>query len=391
MADINSENKAAVSVPPVTEFDPTNIPTGFSANSPQALAAISDLQKSRGSLRSVAQNVVAGGAAGAKAAQGSTDPLAAFMQGTAAGLQIPAMLYKQKQDQLKDTLDASPLAATMPDLADRYPVLASMPTAMAIKTIQDIAVDAEHLKAEDAAKQAQIQKTANVETVLTPKEVEAYKQAMPGINVEGMRKADVIELAKLKGVAVGAAGEAAAKEQDQMMQIKKAFDTQPAVAAWSAIKDDAKTLSGLKSKVEQNVSLTPPEQVMFANSFKNLMMKTARPGEQTFELLENKDVVAQLKELAINPGAKIKISPEDAREMLAAANAKVNEVYQPYLAERQRFADSPLIKGQTAREKFIVGDQPEKMEATRKYYLNKKTNVGYWGVRNADGSVTEVE
>jgi hypothetical protein len=152
MADINSENKAAVSVPPVTEFDPSNIPTGFSADSPQALSAISDLQKSRGSLRSVAQNVVAGGAAGAQAAQGSTDPLSAFMQGTAAGLQIPAMLYKQKADQLQNTLDASPLRATMPDLADRYPVLASMPTAMAIKTIQDIALDSAHMIQQHNAK-----------------------------------------------------------------------------------------------------------------------------------------------------------------------------------------------------------------------------------------------
>jgi hypothetical protein len=110
-------------------------------NGSEADAVMADFQKTRGSFGNMAKSAMMGAGMGAQAAQGAMNPLTAFIQGAAAGLQAPAMVFKQKQDQIQSALDASPLAATHSDLAQAYPTLAGMPTKLAIQTIQQIAID----------------------------------------------------------------------------------------------------------------------------------------------------------------------------------------------------------------------------------------------------------
>ena len=158
MANDNQELGAAAADSAKGAGDPTDItseiPTGYSAQSSQAKKAIFDLQNSRGSVRDVGENAIFGAAAGAQAVagQGPMSPLAAFMQGAAAGLAIPGKLYQAKRQQLKDTLDASPFEVVMPELAEKYPYLKGMPSALAIHTIQSIAVDTQKMIQEHNAK-----------------------------------------------------------------------------------------------------------------------------------------------------------------------------------------------------------------------------------------------
>ena len=118
-----------------------SIPRGYGIGQNAYTEAFANLAKQRGSLMNTIRAALAGGGAGAEASQNANNPFSAFMEGAAAGLQIPGQLALQKQAQIKSQLDASPLSVTMPALAAQYPTLSSIPTALAVQSIQKIAAD----------------------------------------------------------------------------------------------------------------------------------------------------------------------------------------------------------------------------------------------------------
>ena len=125
---------------------------GLAGNDPAAMAAMEDLAKYRGSAGFAGKSALTGGAMGIQAAQGAMNPLSAFIQGAAAGLQAPAQVFAQKQAQVKSTLDAMPFGIRFPELAKRYPLLAGMPSALALEAMKGIAQDTAKVIQEHQAK-----------------------------------------------------------------------------------------------------------------------------------------------------------------------------------------------------------------------------------------------
>ena len=136
-------NRAAQGVNPPAISDPSTMGRGYVKGDNAYTDSMMAAAEQRGSVGNVAQSAAVGMAKGL--ANGVNpqivDPVANFMSGVAAGLGIPASIAQAKKDQIKSTLDATPLAITMPALAARYPNLASLPSALAMQTIQKIAAD----------------------------------------------------------------------------------------------------------------------------------------------------------------------------------------------------------------------------------------------------------
>jgi hypothetical protein len=131
-----SESNAAQEETPVT-----NIPSGLAQDNPDSIKALND---SRKSLGFIGQSALMGAAAGGQAAQGQNNPLSAFIQGAAVGLQVPGQIYAQKRAQIQSAVDATPFAITHPDLGGKggsYEELGGFPTVLAMKVLQQAAID----------------------------------------------------------------------------------------------------------------------------------------------------------------------------------------------------------------------------------------------------------
>lgn len=148
MSDLSQATNSVTNAAPV---DPS-MATGIAGNDPAAVQALEGLQKFRGSLGFAAKSAITGAGMGAQAAQGAMNPLTAFLQGAAAGLQAPAQVFAQKQAQVKSTLDAMPFAVRFPDMAKRYPLLGVMPSALALETMKQIAIDTQKVIEEHAGR-----------------------------------------------------------------------------------------------------------------------------------------------------------------------------------------------------------------------------------------------
>ena len=213
--DKNAQAAAAnttpgANIPPA--IDPTNMATGLAPDSPSAKQAMDDLMASRGNLQNTARSAIGAMAAGAEASKGALSPLAAFMQGAQAGLQVPGVLFAQKKKELQETIDASPFAIAYPELAGPgmpYANLGGFPTKLAKETIQTIAADAARIQADSQAKKGQMQYAAELATVdaaSAPSYANMANQAFgltgpSAIQPEelvGMRKEDVDNFIKLR-------------------------------------------------------------------------------------------------------------------------------------------------------------------------------------------------
>ena len=202
-------------VPP--EIGQYNAATGLSPDSPDAKSAMDELRQRReAATRGNISNTLRGGigamAAGSEAARGALSPLAAFMQGAQAGLQAPGILFQQKRKELQETIDVSPFAISYPELAGPgkpYANLGGFPTKLAVETIQTIAADAARMSADNANKQAQMQKASDLSSVdatNAPSYANMANQAfgLTGADVIrpeeliGMRKEDVDNFIKLR-------------------------------------------------------------------------------------------------------------------------------------------------------------------------------------------------
>jgi hypothetical protein len=129
---------------------------GYASNSDPAMQAV---QSVRSNPLNQLTGVLAGGGMGAATTNPGGSSAGNFLQGFTAGLQAPAKVYALKQAELQSTIDATPLSATYPSIADRYPAFSGMPTKIALDHIQQISKDAVDLYTKNqeinAAAQAQ--------------------------------------------------------------------------------------------------------------------------------------------------------------------------------------------------------------------------------------------
>lgn len=138
------------------------VPAGLDMNSPEAQQALTEYGRTAGYIKSG----IMGAAAGATAGQGAAHPLTAFIQGMGAGVQMNAQLYEQKKAQIQSVVDATPFASTHPELAapgKPYELLGGMPTALAMKVLQQAAIDTNKVLQEHKAKSEEMALGAEME------------------------------------------------------------------------------------------------------------------------------------------------------------------------------------------------------------------------------------
>ena len=128
------------------------VPAGLDPSSPDAQKALADYGRSAGYI---GKSLATGMAQGTQAAQGATNPLSAFMQGMAAGLQAPAQVFQAKRNQIQSAFEATPFGVTHAQLIKDHPelsILAGMPTGLAMPAIATIAVQSAKVYEETEAK-----------------------------------------------------------------------------------------------------------------------------------------------------------------------------------------------------------------------------------------------
>jgi hypothetical protein len=122
---------------------------GISARDPEIQAKLAEMGRIK--TGDVFRTGLMGAAAGAQAGQGMTNPLAAFVQGAAMGLQVPAQIYAQKQKQIESVVGATPFGVMVPEAQNPdspYNILAGLPYDLAVKAIAGIAQDTAKIRAE---------------------------------------------------------------------------------------------------------------------------------------------------------------------------------------------------------------------------------------------------
>lgn len=156
---INDETVEAVGAAPSV----TGIGAGLPPNDPEAQARMQEAMKLSG--RDYARVGLMGAAAGAQAGQGAMNPLSAFIQGAAMGLQAPAQIYNEKRKQIQSTIDATPFGVTHPEIAayGPYKILAGLPTAIALEVIGGVAKEAVKVNEENKAKESQMFKQQEID------------------------------------------------------------------------------------------------------------------------------------------------------------------------------------------------------------------------------------
>ena len=201
-----------------------NIPSGISQNSEDAAEALNNAVMQKDLLMGKAPDMPSalgmgfmGGAAGAQAAQGTTNPFVAAIQGVAAGMQVSAAIWKQKRDELKTALDAAPAIQTMPDVVNKpgYEIFQSWPTKIVQQVLATVGQDAIRLKMDADYKK-------KLATIETPEEAQAYSKlaAKAGLMMTpedfiGVRKSDIADIAKI------AASESGQEKKQSVSDIKQ--------------------------------------------------------------------------------------------------------------------------------------------------------------------------
>lgn len=98
------------------EVKTVNTAAGLPISDPAEREAMESLAKYKQSAGYIGKSALTGASAGIQAAQGAMNPLTAFIQGAAAGLQAPAQVFAQKQAQVMSMLDAMPFANANPEV-----------------------------------------------------------------------------------------------------------------------------------------------------------------------------------------------------------------------------------------------------------------------------------
>ena len=342
MSDLSNATNSVTNAAPV---DP-NMATGLAGNDPASVEAITGLNKYRGSMGFAVKSAITGAGLGAQAGQGAMNPLTAFLQGAAAGLQAPAQVFAQKQAQVKSTLDAMPFAIRFPDMAKRYPLLGGMPSALALDTLKTIATDTQKVIEEHQAKIGE-QAQKGEQEYITEKDAQNYAGmlGMSASSLVGLPKSDVKDFMRAKGVSTEGFGD------EKLLAIKKDFDSRDTIQAYKDILPDAGTINAVGSKPE----LTPQDQVLLARAFLNIQSAkgSSRVSTEMLNIIENPTYLQRIKKAAT--GQEINLSPQQIHDMVNAANIKINEINSNAKNEAENW--KPLLKSKTLQDqKFVLGE-----------------------------------
>lgn len=159
---MNDEAKKSIegAAPAITGI---NMPTGYSAEDENVKSRMADALKMTG--RDYFKSALMGAGAGAAASAGQINPMAAFLQGAAAGLQAPAQVWEQKQRQAKSVLDATPFGVVVPE-AKNDPAMAALvglPYGLVAPAIQKIAEDSVKVYRDASAKESEMRLGQQIE------------------------------------------------------------------------------------------------------------------------------------------------------------------------------------------------------------------------------------
>ena len=366
MMNDEAKESAVEAAPSVTGI---NIPTGLSSADPAFQSKMSEIMKIRG--MDVARGGLMGAAAGAGAAQGAMNPLTAFIQGAAAGLQIPSQIFQAKQAQVKSVVDATPFGVTHPEIANQpgYQMLAGMPTGIALEAIKQISIDAAKILAEGSARKAE-------SDIMTDQEASNYSRILNSVgialspdHIKGLRKDDVKEFMQMKGVKAGDG------EFEKILPLKEKFEGTAVVKDYFNIKNSAGTINRLAAQVENGQTLSNQDQILLAREFLNAQSSTGggRASGEMFALIENQGWAGQLRDAL--SGKPVNIDPEQAKAINNAVNTKMAEIKANASAEADKW--KPLIRSKSETEKKLilgefledVKEDPIKKQASSLDYL----------------------
>jgi len=233
---------------------------GLSPDDAMGVEAMEGLQKTRGSFGFAAKSAIMGAGMGAQAAQGAMNPLSAFLQGAAAGLQAPAIIYEQKRKQVQSTLDAMPFGVRFPEIVKdpAYQMLAGIPSGIVLPFMAKFAEDTNRITKESEARIAEKKLEYSTEYVQEGKDAEnaakmlqeadpENKPRTPG-SLVGMRRQDLDDLLKMKSGLGGsatigsmAADRAFAREYAEYLGGGGYSDTQNQIKSLESARDDLKS------------------------------------------------------------------------------------------------------------------------------------------------------
>ena len=349
------QDEAQKSIPPATEA--VEVPAGLDQQSGNVV-----LQNTLNQRGGAIQAGIRGAAAGIDASRGSLSPLAAFIQGMSAGMQVPGQIAQEKRKELADTISASPFSVAYPqaykDIVEKYPGLAWMgglPAGAIMPAMAAFASEGAKAHASGMEERATKQEEVKLQRPTTPEQVSSYSRltGLPEGLVKDMRVSALEEYVKTKKEMPG-------KRSAELEGRRKFFNDMPAVKAWDTIKPNVLTIESLADKLNQKKELTPNDQAQLLIAFKDIITQgggAARMSEDTLDVVENKGRWSRLVE-AITSGAAVTLSPEEARDVINASHVKTNAIKTGYMEERNKFKNILLTDDKEAQD-FIFDPRTE--------------------------------
>jgi hypothetical protein len=322
---------------------------GLMPNDPEAKQRLAEMQKVR--TGDIFQTGLQGAAMGMQAAQGATNPLAAFVQGMAAGIGAPAQMYQAKQAQIQSAIGAMPFGNVVPEAMDEkspYYVLRGIPYELASKAIAGIATEVSK-----ATTQADIErKKAEREALMPKKDYKGERDMALDFN-------KLPEVGEYKGVR----------------------------SAYRQMNSAPLTIRNEKGEIGPN----PAGQMAFMSGYIKMMFPQARQNEGTLSLAEVGSLVDQntlgLFQKAMSGSL---LEKAEVNKLMAAARSKnksVTKQYQPIAelwgdrAEEQGYNSDFVLSGD-----YGTGESLEDIYASIKAQYPNMSEPEIFAIMKAQGN-----
>lgn len=337
-------------------IDPSIPPAGVSPGSDAENNAFANLEKSRGGWKMGVQSALMGAAMGGKAAEGALSPLAAFVQGAAAGMQAPAMIYQQKREQIQSALDASPFGVTHPGMMKNpdgspsvWATFSGIPTAIMMKAIPEMATEIMKVHSESAAiQQRGVEERRNL----------LFQAALKGKDPTNIK--------------------------DQL-EVSKVFQTLDPVVKYNALLQPYQSVMSAESNAPLNddgtKNLAMADKQMMVG-FMRMIAPQIRVNESSTEML---DISSGLDKATVQAWNKIAngqtLTVSERNAIKSAAVGEFSRVQKPYhdvlTHWSQKLAES--------------GGDPESLTATKELTTKYINGIAVLGYMLKDGSFAPVE
>ena len=291
---------------------PNVIPgAGLRSDDPEAQARMQEALKMRG--LDYARAGIMGAAAGGQAGAQTMNPMAAFVQGMAAGLQAPAQIYAQKREQAQSVYDATPFGVTHSEVVkdERYRVLAGLPTGIALKVIGAIAQDSAKIAAEGIEARKSESEKGRVTAQSAPGYAKLIKDATgrdydPEMLI-GLDENELKEYAKMGGVDMS-------KVYDDESKLRNEFIGQIKAESFNTIRDQYFNLS------DASKAGTAPGDMKMIFSYMKMLDPGSIVRESEYATAQNAAGIPQRIIGAYNKALDGQsLSPQQRQEFMAEA------------------------------------------------------------------------